>query len=111
MHPPVFDIFAGTMTDVSTEEEFLSLHENGSMKIERIVSHGQASAKDFWYDQAGDEWVLLLRGEAELEFEHDAALVKLNAGSWLNIPRGTRHRVESTTADAVWLAVHMKPSP
>jgi cupin 2 domain-containing protein len=109
MPPHVFNIFDNTSRDASAEE-FATLHDNGLVRIERIISHAQASAKDFWYDQAEDEWVLLLRGEATLEFEH-GAMVELVAGSWLNIPQGTRHRVERTTQDAVWLAVHMKPAP
>ena len=100
------NIFASSAEE-GTAEEFLPLHDNGLVRIERIVSHGQASAAGFWYDQAEDEWVLLLRGEATLEFQHGGR-VELTAGGWLSIPRGTRHRVERTTQDAVWLAVHMQ---
>jgi len=36
--------------------------------------------------------------------------VALKAGDWIAIPAHSRHRVESTSADALWLAVHGTPS-
>ena len=39
------------------------------VRIERIVSHGQASEPGFWYDQDENEWVLVVRGAACLEIE------------------------------------------
>ena len=42
------------------------LLRQASLRIERIVSRGQYSAPDFWYDQAEGEWVLVLRGAARL---------------------------------------------
>ena len=35
-----------------------------SVRIERIVSTGQASPEGFWYDQDEHEWVVLLAGSA-----------------------------------------------
>src|SRR5262245_21279157 len=31
------------------------------VRIERIISYGQSSPKDFWYDQPQHEWVLVLK--------------------------------------------------
>ncbi len=90
-------------------EIFQALFANPACRVERIVSHGHASAPGEWYDQDGDEWVVLLAGEAVLRFEggdDGGGDVKLKAGDWLAIPAHRRHRVESTSADAVWLAVH-----
>ena len=39
-------------------------------RIERIVSEGHVSPEGFWYDQDEPEWVALIRGTAELEFEN-----------------------------------------
>jgi cupin 2 domain-containing protein len=47
-----------------------TLAESRSVRVERIVSRGAASPDGFWYDQENDEWVLLARGEATLEFEN-----------------------------------------
>ncbi|KAJ3058432.1 hypothetical protein HK102_010506, partial [Quaeritorhiza haematococci] len=38
-------------------------------RVERIVSHGQASPEGFWYDQDEREFVAVLRGAARLRFE------------------------------------------
>ena len=95
-------------------EIFQTLFANPRCRVERIVSHGHASAPGEWYDQAGDEWVALLGGAAVLRFEggdDDGDDVKLKAGDWLVIPAHRRHRVESTSADALWLAVHCAADP
>ena len=42
----------------------------GNVKFERIVSRGQSSAEDFWYDQTQHEFVFLVAGRAVLEFEN-----------------------------------------
>jgi cupin 2 domain-containing protein len=78
----------------------------GDVRIERIVSHGQASPEGFWYDQTQGEWVVVLKGAARLEFA-DRTL-DLRPGDCIDIPPHARHRVAWTTPDetTVWLAVH-----
>ncbi len=73
-----------------------------------IVSRGHTSPEGFWYDQAQDEFVLLVKGRAGLRFEGDDRVLVLEAGEYLNIPARVRHRVEWTDpdGDTVWLAVH-----
>jgi cupin 2 domain-containing protein len=90
------------------DEQFDVLIESGAVKIERIVSTGQASPPGDWWDQTHDEWVTLLRGQATLKFEGEATPRILKPGDWLIIPAHVRHRVESTSADepTVWLAMH-----
>lgn len=92
------------------EEHFEPLLQTDAACIERIVSNGQASPPGFWYDQPDDEWVALIAGHAELLFGDDGAGTRLamQAGDWVTIPARRRHRVESTSADAVWLAVHIR---
>ena len=77
------------------------------VRIERIVSTGQASPKDFWYDQDEAEWVVVLTGEAKLSFEGEAQARHLKPGAHVTIPAHRRHRVEWTTPNepTVWLAV------
>jgi cupin 2 domain-containing protein len=78
------------------------------VRIERIVSQGHASPPDVWYDQDRPEWVIVIKGSAELLIEGDAAPRKLNAGDHVNIPAHVRHRVAWTDErePTVWLAVH-----
>lgn len=82
----------------------------GTVRIERIVSLGQCSPPDFWYDQTEDEWVVLLTGQARLSVWEDqgrAKEVALGPGCQVYLPAHCRHRVEWTTPDepTVWLAV------
>ncbi len=79
-----------------------------AVKVERIVSHGQASPPGFWYDQDWAEWVVVLEGSAGLLFEGAAAPLQLNPGDYLHIPAHARHRVEWTDAPTIWLAVHYR---
>jgi cupin 2 domain-containing protein len=75
------------------------------VRIERIVSEGHASPPEFWYDQAENEWVLLLQGAARLRFENE--LVEMKVGDFLNIPAHIKHQIEWTTPgeQTIWLAV------
>jgi cupin 2 domain-containing protein len=95
------------MTDLP-DERFETLLHSGSVRIERIVSHGHASPPGFWYDQAEHEWVMVLQGQAGLRFEGDDQPVVLKPGDFVNIPAHRRHRVEWTTTEepTIWLAVH-----
>lgn len=89
------------------EETFLTLFENEAVKIQRIVSHAHSSPPGFWYDQTGDEWVIVLRGHATLEFE-DGKLIRMNAGDHFLIPSRAKHRVNRTGPATIWLAVHIE---
>ncbi len=82
------------------------------LRIERIVSHGQATPPGYWYDQDDDEWVMLLEGEAMLRFEHGEQWLRLAPGMHVHIPAHARHRVEWTVPDrrTVWLAVFYRPA-
>ncbi len=92
-------------------EHFLDLARTDDIAIERIVSKGHKSPEHGWYDQDKAEWVILLKGEAELEFENGKT-VKLAAGDYLSIPAHRKHRVSWTSSivECVWLAVHYKES-
>lgn len=82
----------------------------GKVRIERIVSNGQASPPGFWYDSTDDEWVLVISGSAAVEID-DGTTHTLGAGDWLQLPARCRHRVAWTDAaqPTVWLAVHVTP--
>ena len=90
----------------ATAESFQVLYETSAVRIERIASFGHASPAGFWYDQDRPEWVVLMRGGATIAFD-DGTRRTLAAGDWLLIPAHCRHRVEHTSDDALWLAVHV----
>jgi len=90
-------------------EQIVTLVANENLRIERIVSTGQASPPGFWYDQPWAEWVLVLAGSAGLLFEDEAEPRVPRAGDYLPIPAHRRHRVAWTdTEPTVWLAVHYR---
>lgn len=105
------NIFSALPDAPEAAERIETLLAQPGLRIERIVSSGQASPPGFWYEQSEAEWVLLLSGEALLRFEDETEARRLRAGDWLRIAPRRRHRVESTAADApsVWLAVHYAP--
>jgi len=95
----------------SLPEELVDvLTAKGQVRIERIVSTGQQSPPDFWYDQEEHEWVALLKGSAMLEFADDSESVELRPGDYLLIPAHRKHRVAMTSPDepTVWLAIFFK---
>jgi cupin 2 domain-containing protein len=111
--PNIFDdLPARAAPGTSPEEEMSDLLKCPGVRIERIVSTGQASPPGFWYDQAHDEWVLLLKGAAGLEIEGEGER-RLVPGVYVFLPAGRRHRVTFTAADevTVWLAVHVRVCP
>jgi cupin 2 domain-containing protein len=103
------NLFAG-IPSALTAEEFSELLSRPNVRIERIVSTGQASPPGFWYDQPEGEWVVLLAGEAGLLLEGEEAPRALKPGDWIDLPAHCRHRVEWTSASppAIWLAVHYR---
>lgn len=92
----------------AADETFCGLLDEPGLRIERIVSTGQASPPGFWYEQTEDEWVLLICGEALLRFADEPEARRLIAGDHVNIPAGCRHRVDWTKPGehTIWLAIH-----
>ncbi len=89
------------------EEVFELLAQSEKVKIERIISKGHSSPTSGWYNQDQNEWVVVLKGEAVISFENGEE-VELKAGSHINIPAHTKHKVKWThpEVETVWLAVH-----
>ena len=97
------------------EERIGHLLNRPGLRIERIVSTGQASPPGFWYDQSEHEWVLLLQGGAELTLDTATGpqTVRLLPGDSLELPAHRRHRVEATRTDppTLWLALFWPADP
>ncbi len=118
MNVPSGNLLAGLPSGAWPDEIFTTLTEtassSGTVRIERILSTGQASPDGFWYDQDWDEFVLIVQGAARLQLEGEAERA-LGCGDWAMIPARRRHRVAWTdpAVPTVWLAVHIgekKPS-
>ena len=77
------------------------------IRVERIVSLGQASPPAFWYDQDEGEWVVLLSGAARLRFADEGEARALVPGDCLDIAPHRRHRVDWTdpARPTLWLAI------
>ena len=107
MNPAIGTMLA-LLPDATSGETFETLVERGGVRIERIVSHGQATPEGEWYDQEWDEWVLVLCGRAALLFEGEVEPRLLGPGDYVDLPAHCRHRVAWTVPDGptVWLAVH-----
>jgi hypothetical protein len=71
----VGNLFVDVSAGSSGEEAFSEIFARPGLKIERIISQGQASPPGFWYDQAWNEWVILLKGMP-------------HCGSKTSLPRG-----------------------
>ncbi|MCK9612820.1 MAG: cupin domain-containing protein [Bacteroidales bacterium] len=98
------NIFKHSLTE--KKEIFNTLFSGNNIKIEQIISSGQTSPADGWFDQKEIEWVILLEGAATLEFENNS-IKHLHKGDYLYIPAHCRHKVIYTSAEpnCIWLAV------
>lgn len=92
----------------ASQEIFTELLTAENVRVERIVSFGHVSPEGFWYEQPENEWILLIEGSARIRLEE--VLVELAPGDYLDIPSGTKHRVEKTAENGrtVWLVVFYK---
>lgn len=90
-------------------EFFEDIVRSPTVRIERIVSKGHTSPETGWYDQDENEWVMVVKGRATLEFE-DGSRCEMSAGDYVNIPAHIRHKVAWTDPDdiTIWLAVFYK---
>jgi len=98
------NIFENILID-KKNEEFKEILKNENLRIERIVSNGQKSNDGFWYEQKENEFVLILEGDAQIEFEDE--VVDLKKGDFLNIVANRKHRVKYTSKEelTIWLAI------
>jgi len=102
------NIFDNLPKQTLPKEVFETLYQNKHLKLERIISTGQPSD---WYDQAQDEWVILLQGHATLTFE-DENERNFKPGDYVFIEAHKKHRVSWTNPIevCVWLALHFEKS-
>ena len=84
------------------EELFTTIYTAKKFRVKRIVSQG------FWYDQNENEWLIVLEGNASIQFDGIPEPVELGPGSYLNIPAHVKHRLARTSQiqQTIWLAIH-----
>jgi cupin 2 domain-containing protein len=90
------------------DEVFDTILASDRCEIKRIISKGNQSPPDYWYDQERNEWVMVLKGAAKLKFKNGNTIVAMMPGDYVMIPAHCQHRVEWTDPDGetIWLAVH-----
>jgi cupin 2 domain-containing protein len=97
-----------------TAETVDILLERDGLRIERIVSTGQTTQEEKWYDQETDEWVLVVGGAARLRIEgEDKDNRDLAEGDFILLRAHCRHRVTWTQNEppTVWLAIYISAKP
>ncbi|MCL4430817.1 MAG: cupin [Epsilonproteobacteria bacterium] len=82
-------------------ESFTTLYQNKNIKIEAIRSHLLQPGET--YNQEQDEWVVLIRGNAQMKVADK--IIQFSEGDSLFLSRHTVHQVLSTSQDALWLGV------
>jgi cupin 2 domain-containing protein len=107
MKPECGNLYANVAARAPSEH-VLELLSAQHVRIERIVSTGQATPDGEWLQQDRAEFVTLLTGSAGLRFEGDGVPRVLRPGDYLAIAPRRRHRVDWTAKDepSVWLAIH-----
>ncbi|MCH7568338.1 MAG: cupin domain-containing protein [Nanoarchaeota archaeon] len=90
-----------------SDESFEELISSQNCKIERIISSGHSTPKCKWYDQNKNEFIIVLKGNAELLFEENNKVVKMCEGDYVNIPAHVKHKVQKTDSqkETIWLAI------
>jgi len=72
--------------DHLTEELVEIIFSRPHCRVERIISRGQTTPENIWYDQPEEEWIVLLQGEAALSIERDR--VGTGAGNTVGNAKG-----------------------
>lgn len=98
------NIFSEIGENHSAGELITEVMSANGVRIERIISNGEVSPENFWYDQSENEWVIVLEGKGIIEFD-DGERAVLETGDYINIKAHKKHRVTFTSSPTIWLAV------
>lgn len=95
---------------VAGSESDRELISGENWRLHLIQSNGFQSPLGEWMVQEETEWVLLLRGSAELRFRDPDERIDLSVGDPVLIAPQRPHRVERTDPDpgTLWLALHWR---
>ncbi|MDH4262832.1 MAG: cupin domain-containing protein [Spirochaetia bacterium] len=96
------NIFENDKIPVSGEI-FNILLKHKNVVIEKILSSNLVPEKEYIQDQ--DEWVILLKGEANILIDNKN--IQLVPGDFIFIKSGNPHKVLKTSSGTTWLSVHI----
>lgn len=90
-------------------ENYSKLLSGKNFQLEKITSSGYKTPDDKWLIEDTNEFVMLLKGKAELLIE-DGQKIKLTEGDYFVIPKNTKHKVIRTSRKPLcyWLTIHYK---
>ena len=101
----------GNLLDVQVpchghENKYL-LQQGGNWRLELIVSCAFKNEDEFWFDQKEHEWLLLIRGEANLSIETLENRIDLKVGDHLYLSPHKLHRINRTDGfpGTIWLTL------
>lgn len=102
--------FLKNLPDACDAEKSELLFQSSAIRIERIVSEGQKSPPDFYYQQEEDEWVYIVEGSATLYLKDENKFISLEKGNLFYLPAHQLHRIEKTSSKqkTIWLAIFCK---
>lgn len=88
-------------------ENYIEILNGKKFRLEKIVSKGYVTPKTKWLVESKKEFVMLLKGKAELQFE-TGQRVLLKEGDYLIIPENIKHKVVKTSKRPLcyWLTIH-----
>jgi cupin 2 domain-containing protein len=89
-----------------------TLAESSTIKVERVAARGQVSPAAFCEQPVGD-FLVLLKGELDLEYKGTKEIVKLRPGDSIFTEPGEDNRVARTSenAETVWVKVSYMGKP
>ena len=98
--------------EIKLKEEFVEIliSEGNIVRLERVISP-ELDIPSKIYDQDEEEFVMIVDGYAELEFEDEKGewnKVEMKGGDYTYIPAHLKHRVVKTKQGTVWLALFYK---
>ena len=103
------NIFRDSSTGLSGELVDTILRGGKIDRLERAISPESGNPSRV-YDQEEDEFVMVVRGYAEVEFEENGRkeIKKMVDGDYTTIPAHLKHRVVKTDEGTTWLALFYK---
>lgn len=102
----MINLFDDTLKENNIELSQI-IFENEKIMVEKIISQGEISKTDEWFDQSQDEFVILVDGYAEITYSN-LTTTKLSKGDNLFIPKNVKHRVSYTSENCVWVCIFIK---